>query len=409
MAARVFIWITTGGGAWAIAANWDDLTDGISPSQVAPGAQDSVTVTGPSGISVDALTGSANLAAAQFAGNVILSGSVVATTLTAGSAINGGLLQLAAGSSLQTGTASLAGGSLLVNGTSTQLGVAGQITLGSTQAGSYGPAADLNVTAGGHASVLGVLMSTASSQIYVDPSSIMEVGTLATGAKGKLTIDGGFLLAGQGNADEYGTLVDNGAVTATGGTLALGAVSGSGHLVISANASLLLNGTCGSNVVVQFSGANATLDIVAEAYAPQGTLTGFAAGDVIDFKGSPISAAVFNAAGSNGGVLTLYYGTQVAATLTLTGNYTTSTFLTAGEDQPPRLTICTRRLRGSFVWSGVSTSNPSSPTPTGCKRSAKTPKSCSRKSATLSARAWDRALFSCLTPTVSVWPSIRKR
>ena len=87
---------------------------------------------------------------------------------------------------------------MLVNGTGTQLGVAGQITLGNTQAGNYGPAADLNVTAGGHASVLGVLMRTASSQIYVDPSSIMEIGTLGTGAKGKLTLDTGCLLAGQG-------------------------------------------------------------------------------------------------------------------------------------------------------------------------------------------------------------------
>ena len=347
MAARVFIWITTGGGAWAIAANWDDLTDGISPSQVAPGAQDSVTVTGPAGISVYALTGATSLTAAQFAGNVILSGTVTATTLTAGSAINGGLLQLAAGTSLQAGTASLAGGSLLVNGTNTQLGVAGQITLGSTLAGSYGPAADLNVTAGGHAAVLGVFMRTASSQIYVDPSSIMEIGTLTTGAPGKLTVDTGFLLAGQGNANQYGQVADNGTVYAYGGTLAVGAVSGYGHLVISANAALLLNGTCGPHELVQFSGANATLDIVAEAYAPQGTLTGFAAGDAIDFKGSPISAAVYNAANANGGVLTLYYGTQVAATLTLVGNYNTSSFLTAGDGSNGTLIDVATAVAGS--------------------------------------------------------------
>ena len=347
MAARVFIWITTGGGAWAIAANWNDLTDGISPSQVAPGAQDSVTVTGPAGISVYALTGSANLAAATFAGNVILSGSVTAGSLTAGSAINGGLLQLSAGTSLQSGTAALAGGSLLVNGSGTQFGVAGQITLGSTLAGNYGPAADLNVTAGGHAAVLGVLMRTASSQIYVDSASIMEIGTLTTGARGKLTIDTGYLLAGQGNANEYGMLVDNGAIYAYGGTLALGAVSGYGHLLIGANSALLLNGACGPNEQVQFSGANATLDVVAEAYAPQGTLSGFAAGDAIDFEGSPISAAVYNATSANAGVLTLYYGTQVAATLTLAGNYATSAFLTAGDGSDGTLINVATAVSGS--------------------------------------------------------------
>ena len=347
MAARVFIWITTGGGAWAIAANWDDLTDATSPSQLVPGSQDSVSVTGPAGISVYALTGAAKLAAAQFAGNVILSGNVTATTLTAGSPIAGGLLQLAAGTSLQSATATLAGGSLLVNGTGTAFGVAGELTLGSVQTGAYGAAADLNVTAGGHASVLGVFLRTGSSQIYVDPTSVLEIGTLSTGAAGKLTIDTGYLLLGQGNADEYGALVDNGSLFASGGTLAVGAVTGYGHVGISANAVLLLNGACGPNELVEFSGANATLDIAAEADAPQGTITGFATGDVIDFRGSPISAAVYNASSANGGVLTLYYGNQVAAQLSLAGSYTTSTFLTAGDGSDGTLINVAAAIPGS--------------------------------------------------------------
>jgi hypothetical protein len=349
LAARIFIWINTGGGAWAIAANWDDVTDSISPSLAVPGAQDSVTVTGPAGISVDALTGSANVASAQFAGNVILSGTVTAATLTAGSATAGGLLQLAAGASLQTGTATLAGGSLLVNGTNTLLGVAGQLSLGSTQGGSYGASADLSVTAGGHAAVLGVLMHTGSSQIYVDPSSILEIGTNGTGAKGKLTVDTGFLLVGQGNANAYGALVDNGNIYAFGGTLAVGTVTGFGHLGISANAAMLLDGPVSAGEQIVFAGANATLDIAAEAYAPKGTITGFASGDAIDFRGSLISAAVYNAAGSSGGVLTLYYGAQVAAQLNLAGNYTTSTFLTAGDGSNGTLINVAAAVAGSLT------------------------------------------------------------
>ncbi len=347
MAARVFIWIITGGGAWAIAANWDDLTDNISPSQAVPGPQDSVAVTGPAGTSAYALTGNASLAAAQFAGNVSLSGSVTAATLTAGSGASGGLLQLLAGSALTSTTATLAGGSLLVNGTGTQFGVAGQLTMGTALAGGYPAAADLSVTAGGHASVLAVMMRTANSQIYVDPSSIMEIGTLTTGAKGKLTVDQGFILLGQGSANQYGSLVDNGNIYAFGGTLAVGSVTGFGHLGISANATMLLDGPASAGEQVIFAGVNTTLEIAAEAYTPLGTITGFAAGDAIDYLGSPISAAVYNATSSTLGVLTLYYGTAVAARLNLAGSYGTSTFLTAGDGRNGTLIEVAPAVAGS--------------------------------------------------------------
>jgi fibronectin-binding autotransporter adhesin len=356
LAARVFIWITTDGGAWAIAANWDDLTDSISPSLVVPGSLDSVAVTGPSGNSAYALTGNATLATAQFAGDVMLSGNVIATTLTAGLAAAGGVLQLTAGSSLQSSSATLAGGSVLVNGTNTQFGVAGQLTMGTALAGGYPAASDLSVTAGGHASVLAVLMRTANSQIYVDPSSIMEIGTLTTGAKGKLTVDTGFILLGQGSANQYGSLVDNGNIYAFGGTLAVGTVTGSGHLGISANATMLLDGPTSAGEQVIFAGGNTTLEIAAEAYSPLGTITGFATGDAIDYRGSPISAAVYNASSSTVGVLTLYYGTAVAAQLTLAGNYSASTFLTAGDGSNGTLIEVAPAVSGSNTAStGTST------------------------------------------------------
>ena len=38
MTARSFVWLSLQGGAWSLASNWADTTDGTSPSLLAPGA-----------------------------------------------------------------------------------------------------------------------------------------------------------------------------------------------------------------------------------------------------------------------------------------------------------------------------------------------------------------------------------
>jgi hypothetical protein len=352
--ARTFIWISIGGGAWSLAGNWNDQTDGVDPSALAPGPQDDAIVAGPEGSAAQTITGTGTVAAAMLTGNTILSGSFSAGTLTIGTPSIGGVLQLASGTQMLSSSASLAAGSLLVNGANTTLSVAG--TLGVGDGLVDGLSAGLDVTGGGTANVLGLLMDVANCQIYVDPASVLEVGGQGRGQTGYLTVDPQSLLSGEGDANAYGDVANNGTVAASGGTLTLGAVSGTGSLVIDAGATLELNGACGAGQAVAFAGANGVLDLQAEYYAPAGTVSGFAAGDSIDESGSLISSATFTASGAGGGILTLYYGGQVAGRIALAGNYLGSTFLTSGDgDGGTLITVATAASSGGTASPGTAT------------------------------------------------------
>src|ERR1700678_2876205 len=98
MVSRAFTWLATDGGSWSLAANWDDVTDGIDPSLITPGPQDSVSVTGPGGTSIQTMTGLGDVMLAAFAGNTALAGTFTATTLSLGAGGGGGLLEVASGS-----------------------------------------------------------------------------------------------------------------------------------------------------------------------------------------------------------------------------------------------------------------------------------------------------------------------
>lgn len=327
MPARSFVWLSAGGGAWSLASNWADITDGNSPSRVAPGSQDSVTVAGPSGAQVSTLTGGGAVASAIFTGNSLLSGVFSAGSLTVGQASAGGILRLGTGTSLSAGSAAIGSGSMIVGGGGT-LAVGGTLSLG---LGSTVAAAALNATGGGAAAMLALVMNAAGDSIYVDPASIVEVGSAGIGRAGLLTIDAGATLSGQGSANAFGGVFNGGTVAASGGTLTVGALSGAGNLQIGAGATLALNGACGSGQTVSFAGANATLALNEEFYAPGGMVSGFAAGDAIDVRGSQISSASFAQTNGGSGVLTLYYGGQVAAQLQLSGSFGSSVFLVSGD------------------------------------------------------------------------------
>jgi hypothetical protein len=325
LAARSFVWLATGGGAWAIASNWDDVTDNTDPSQIVPGPADNVSVAGPAGNGVQTISGPGAAASAAFSGNSLLSGSFSFGAVTLGAGGNGGLLQIGSGSALQAGSATFGSGSVLAGAGGT-LSVAGTLQLGAPGSG-----ATLDATGGGVVTSLSLRLNAGGDSIYVDPDSIVDIGGARTGLAGQLTVDAGATLAGRGNADGFGAVANAGTIAAAGGMLTVGALSGSGLLSIGAGATLALNGVCGAGQAVAFAGADATLALDEEAYAPAGTLTGFAPGDAIDVVGSQITEAGFTPSGSGGGVLTLFYGSQVAARLTLAGSYTGSLFATAGD------------------------------------------------------------------------------
>jgi hypothetical protein len=326
MTSRSYVWLSSPGGTWSLASDWNDLTDHIDPSLTAPGAQDSVTVAGPSGTSVQTVAGPGAAALAMFSGNTQLSGAFAFGTLVLGAAGAGGLLEILGGDALGAGTATIDTGSLLTGGG--MVSVSGTLTLGSATAGG---AATLYASGGGVVQTAALFLGAASSAITVDPGSSVEVGTAGGAVDGALTIDAGASLAGEGDANAYGDVVNNGLITAESGTLSLGAFSGAGSLVIDGGAALVLNGQTGGGQSVDFAGALATLAIATEFDAPSGAIAGFAAGDAIDMLGSPISAATYTSTGQTTGILTLYYGSQIADTLHLIGNYAGDVFLPSAD------------------------------------------------------------------------------
>ncbi len=331
MTSRSFAWLATDGGVWALPSNWNDLTDGIDPSQIAPGAQDSVSVLGESGAGIGIITGPGSALFAAFAGNDGLSGIFGFGTLTLGADSAGGLLDIEAASDVTAATGTIASGSLLASAEGGSFGVTGTLTLGAGQIGLGAAACNLDATDGGTITATALLLDASSAAIYVDPSSVIEVGGTGVAARGALTIDAGADLSGQGDANSYADMLNDGTVTAIGGDLRVGTVTGLGQLNIATGATLTVNGPTAVGETIGFNGASGTLAISTEYDAPSGAISGFAIGDAIDFLGSPISTATYVGSGGNSGVLTLTYGGQVAATLTLQGNYSNDVFLTAGD------------------------------------------------------------------------------
>ncbi len=331
MVARAFVWLSQGGGAWSLASNWDDTTDGQDPSLYVPGAQDSVFIGGPTGTGNETITGAGLAASAAFTGNTTLAGQFGFGLLSLGADGSGGLLGIAPSAIVQAGTATLATGSIVAGGLGSQLLVAGTLTLGTGQNGIGSASCTLDATNGGDIQAAGLSLDASAAHIYVDPTSIVEIGTAGGAQAGRFTIDSSIRVAGFGDADGYGLVTNNGTLAASGGLLLVGAVSGAGTLEIDAGSVLDLNGVCGPGEAIVFAGANGTLAIAAEHDAPAGVVTGFVPGCSIDFLGSPISSAIYATTGSNMGLLTLTYGSQIAATVILAGNYAQDVFLTAGD------------------------------------------------------------------------------
>jgi hypothetical protein len=220
---------------------------------------------------------------------------------------------------------------VFATGLAAQLNVTGGMTLGAGQTGLGAAAVNLDATSGARLQLGTLTLDASTASMYVDPASAIEVGQAGGAASGALTIDPGAQLSGQGDANAYAAVINNGTITANGGDLIIGATRGTGQLAIEAGAILTLNGATGPGQSVSFLSGQSTLAIATEFDQPQGDITGFAAGDAIDMLGDPISAATYAATGANSGILTLFYGNVIADTLTLLGNYHGDVFLTAGD------------------------------------------------------------------------------
>ena len=161
--------------------------------------------------------------------------------------------------------------------------------------------------------------------VYVDPGSVLEIGSAGGAAAGALTIDSGITVtASNGAYFEASSIVDNGVIDVTSGSFALdGNLTGSGAVDIGSGASVTLTGVNAASAnTVAFTGTNGILTLNYGALnAPTAfTVSGFNPSDVIEVQGTVTGASY------NNGVLTLTDGTTAVNQLTLAGNYTGDAF-----------------------------------------------------------------------------------
>ena len=245
-------------------------------------------------------------------------GATAALTVQ-GNLSNAGDLEVKPGGFIEAGSLANAGILNLTGsaGAPTNFGVIGNST--NSGAISIGSSAELGVTGtltnSGNMSIAGTLDVANGLTVTSTGSILLQGGSIIDPPAGTLTINAGAELTGNGSVSE--PIVNNGTITAAGGLLALnGPITGNGQLNIGVGATLELGGATGETV--SFGGNIGTLKIDNPA-SFTGTISGLAAGDVIDVDGLTVTSAVVN-----GSTLTLTAGGQTfnyqVAGAGLTGN-----------------------------------------------------------------------------------------
>ena len=315
---------------------------------------------------------------------VALYGHVTTATLTVG---NLGSVIVTGGSLTITGDATVgrnysgSGGFGVYSATLTELGT---LTL------SY----DDNITvAFGSKVTIGSLVSDPNSvgALTVDATSSLEFGLAGVATAGQIVIDAGQTVSRDGNhAMQAVTVINNGLLDSgfiavqnfvnngtlndratlyfaqsasivnagvindtgftrldapiitntgeinVGGYLDLvGAVSGTGHINLGANAKLNLEGDLGAGQAVAFTGENATLELQQQPLSSnlpgsiEGTITGFDGSDTLLLDNQYGTSVTWT-----GGVLTVFNGSDIIETFNLQGSFASSDFVvTTGNNQ----------------------------------------------------------------------------
>lgn len=376
-------------GYWASASNWKDATTGRTPAPYSPGPLTPVTIAGLSqpilGQTSETILGGGSAASIGLTGNVILDGSYTAKgalDVTSGALLVYAHSTVAAGSvnvhadttvsndstfsasgtlSVSSGTLRTQGGTVSVGGAATNTGglilvdAGGKLTIGGTLTATGGgylklrdplpwflpyPPPPLGITSsliarnGSSVRLGGVVFSTTASGttfpslgLDVEDNSVIEIGTAGNAVAGAITVDAGRSIVANASASLSGSLVNNGTVAITGGTLTQnGSISGSGIVQIGKNATLDLYGNAAATDTIAFLDTGAALSI-RTSYKIDATLTGFQTGDSLILN-TPITAATYAAgAGGRPGTLTLSNGATTVETLRLAGDFTGKSFI----------------------------------------------------------------------------------
>ena len=305
---------------WANALNWLDTSAGGTGAAAAPGLGNAVSIDGGVGTLSSTLTGPGNAASSGVTNQVSLgSGPFNLGAITIGTASVSGTLAVLTGAALSGSTLTIANGGLNAYGGGVSL--SGLLTLAASPSGA---ASAVYANLGSVVQAASIVSTDGS--IVIDSASRVEIGSTGGAGAGTLTVDPGASLTGTG---AIGTATDNGLIAAgpdaSGASLQVGYVSGSGQLQIGAGATLELLAGSAATVPIGFSDATGTLRLQSDSLAA-GTISGFVPGDHITVSGAaPATDAVFAPAAS-GGMLTLLAGTTAIGALTLAGSYADQVF-----------------------------------------------------------------------------------
>ena len=333
-----YSWTSVKGGDWGKAGNWQDTTIKANPATIAPGTKDQVTIDN----SIDPLhpiynsavdffqvvSGQGNAASLTTLGDVALGGIFNAPIVTVGTFGN---LSIVDGGQLTADQIHMDGAMLQVlHGTLTATGTV-------TSLSPILAAADHAVVRlGGFRDTSAPTDSHLSSGIYVDDTSIVEIGTAGTGVAGTLTVDSGAVLSvgfvagavlnnGTILHGQYDGIVNNGTIVEAtilgainSGTIVGGRVqnvTGSGIVAAGKGSQSLLVGK-GVAQTIQYleTGSKLTINTGVTTTA---TIAGFSQGDTLVVNdASNADTASWVATDANIGTLTLSMSGTVLATVT---------------------------------------------------------------------------------------------
>ncbi|WP_428542546.1 beta strand repeat-containing protein [Rhodopila sp.] len=319
-------------GGFATAAKWQDVTSG-GPAVLAPSYGNAVTIAGGAAMSSD-VTGTGFAASLATSGNVLLWGSLAIGTKVSG--VSGNLSQ--SGMLVLDGAANLSLAGTAAIGGLVEVGGASRLTAaGLVFSANSGSLLAINGGAVQAAAVLPVASYSGGAQydtsvIGVDGASSIEFGTLGTVAKGALTIDSGVAvdLAGtiDGNVVVNGTLIIAGTLAIAPFGSAPGSIIGAGTIALTWGDMLTLSGADSASILFSQASSGAAASsaetLVLSAIMPTGTISGFAAGDVITVARAVTGVSYSQSGGS--GRLTLLNGASVVGTLNLAGVYVPGQF-----------------------------------------------------------------------------------
>jgi hypothetical protein len=189
--------------------------------------------------------------------------------------------------------------------------------------------ASAELTVGGDASALGTITTGASASATFD-ADLTNFGGVTEGAHGQLTVIGA--VSGAGSIS-----IGNDATASL-----YGAVSGLQGITLGTGATLILTGSDSDVPIVM--GADSTLEI-GSGTKVGGVIEDFARGDLLAVLGADlgtiVTAGVFTAGAGGNGSLVLSDDSRTLDTLTLSGSYSGSVFLTnaAGQNGVTNVTL----------------------------------------------------------------------